>query len=167
MTIDLLADVVSGIFLAIGSFFLVVGALGLIRMPDVFTRMHATSVSDTMGAGFLILGMIVQAGFTLVTVKLVIILAVFFFTGPLATHALARGALAVGLRPVLLDRAGRRRNKELELIEEFGVVETRREPLSRPAEPTRKTSVRKKSASKSKSAKKSPGKGKGGSSSKR
>ncbi|MCT8971258.1 monovalent cation/H(+) antiporter subunit G [Microbaculum marinisediminis] len=163
MTTALLTDIVSGMFLAIGSFFLVVGALGLIRMPDVFTRMHATSVSDTVGAGFLILGMIVQAGFTLVTVKLLFILAIFFFTGPLATHALARGALAVGLRPVLFDRAGRRRIKELELIKEFGVVE----PQAGPAEPPKKPSSGKKSPSKSKSAKKSPGKGKGGSSSKR
>ncbi len=161
MTVELLTDIVGGVFLAIGSFFLIVGAIGLLRMPDVFTRMHATSVSDTMGAGFLILGMMVEAGFTLVTVKLAIILAVFFFTGPLATHALARGALSVGLKPVLLDRGGRRRVKELDLIKEFGVIETRQQPPARPAEPPKKR------ASRSKSTRKSSGKGKGGSSSKR
>jgi multicomponent Na+:H+ antiporter subunit G len=137
-------------------------------MPDVFTRMHATSVSDTMGAGFLILGMIVQAGFTLITVKLLIILAIFFFTGPLTTHALARGALAVGLKPVLFDRGGRRRVKELKLIQEFGVVEVRDVPPARPTDPARaekKAAAKKRKSPKSRSRKSSGTKG--GSSSKR
>ena len=123
MSAELIAHYVAGAFLAAGSFFLIVGAVGLMRMPDVFTRMHATSVSDTLGAGFLLIGMMIEAGFTLVTVKLLVILAVFFFTGPLATHALARGALAVGLKPLLFDKAGRRRIKELELIDAFGVID--------------------------------------------
>lgn len=119
MTLSLLADIASAILLAAGSFFLVVGALGILRMPDVFTRMHAASVSDTLGAGFLILAMVIQAGFSLVTVKLLVILAVFFFTSPLTTHALARAALAVGIEPRLIDPQGRRRRKELGLIGEF------------------------------------------------
>lgn len=119
MTLDLLADVATGVLVVAGSFFLIVGAYGMLRMPDVFTRMHAVSVSDTLGAGFLILAMIIQAGFSLVTVKLLIILAVFFFTSPLSTHALTRAALAAGIEPVLLDRQGRRRRKELGLIGEF------------------------------------------------
>ncbi len=175
---ELIVDIVSGVFLAIGSFFLVVGSLGLLRMPDVFTRMHATSVSDTMGAGFLILGMIIQAGFTLVTVKLLIILLIFFFTGPLTTHALARGALAVGLKPVLFDRNGRKRAKEQKLVQEFGVVEVRDQPPARPTDPARaekKAAAKTRKPAKSRSRKsaggkssggKSPG-GRGGSSSKR
>jgi|GEM_PF-177240 len=135
MSLELAADIVTGICLAIGSFFLVVGSIGLLRMPDVFTRMHATSVSDTLGAGFLIIGMMVQAGFTLVTVKLLIILAIFFFTSPLSTHALARGALAVGLKPALFDRNGRKRSKELDLIRDFGVVEVRDVPPATPTDP--------------------------------
>lgn len=119
MTLDLIADIASAILLAAGSFFLVVGAFGLIRMPDMFTRLHATSVSDTLGAGLLILAMVIQAGFSLVTVKLLIILAVFFFTSPLTSHALARAALAVGIEPQLTDPQGRRRRKELGLIGEF------------------------------------------------
>ena len=149
MTPELIAHYVAGVFLAVGSFFLIVGAVGLMRMPDVFTRMHATSVSDTLGAGFLFLGMMVEGGFTLVTVKLVIILVLFFFTGPLATHALARGALAVGVKPVLFDRSGRRRLKELELIGEFGVADPDAGPVN------------------VKKAPKKRGRGKGGSSSKR
>ncbi len=123
MSVDLILDIASTILIVAGSAFYVIGAIGLIRMPDVFTRMHAASVSDTLGVGLLILGMILQAGFSLVTVKLLFILAIFFFTGPLATHALARGALAVGLKPVLFDKNRVPRTKPLALIGDFTTVQ--------------------------------------------
>lgn len=104
---DAAVDLLSMILIGIGSFFIVVGALGLIRMPDVFTRMHAASVIDTVGAGFLLLGLMLQAGFTLVTWKLVFICILLFITGPVVTHALAQAALAADLRPVAKDRTGR------------------------------------------------------------
>ena len=87
-----------------------VGAFGLVRMPEVFTRMHAASVTDTLGVGFLILGMGLQAGFSLVTLKLLFLLALFFFTGPVVTHALAQACLHEGIEPLLAeDRRGRDR----------------------------------------------------------
>lgn len=104
--LNTVVDFVSAIALAAGGFFYVVGALGLFRMPDVFTRMHAASVSETMGLGLLFVGMALQAGFTLVLVKLVFILALLWLTAPLATHALARAALHDGEKP-LLDRDGK------------------------------------------------------------
>jgi multicomponent Na+:H+ antiporter subunit G len=88
-------------FLALGSFFCVVGGLGLVRMPDFYTRMHAASVTDTVGAGFLLLGMMLFAGFSLVTVKLVIVGFLIFFTSPTATHALAKAGLHRGVEPKL------------------------------------------------------------------
>ena len=93
----------SWLFIALGSFFLLVGALGLLRMPDIFTRMHAASVSDTLGAGFLLLGLMIQAGLTLVTLKLVFILGLLFMTGPVAAHALAQAALHAGAKPILAE----------------------------------------------------------------
>ena len=76
-------------------------------MPEIFTRMHAASVTDTLGVGFLILGMGLQAGFDLVTLKLVFLLALFFFTGPVVTHALAQACLHEGIKPLLAeDRRG-------------------------------------------------------------
>ncbi|MEJ8571340.1 monovalent cation/H(+) antiporter subunit G [Microbaculum marinum] len=172
MSLELAADIVSAILLVAGSIFLVIGAVGLIRMPDVFTRMHAASVSDTLGAGLLVLGMIVQAGFTLVTVKLLIILAILFFAGPISTHALARGALAVGLEPMLFDRSGRRRRKELGLIGEFIVGQDREPRPAHPAAPVKKTSAKKSTSRKRSTSRKSStgagsGRGKGGRSSKR
>jgi multicomponent Na+:H+ antiporter subunit G len=87
--------------MVLGSFFLIVGALGLVRMPDVFTRMHAASITDTLGVAFLMLGMGLQAGFSLVTIKLAFLLALFVFTGPVVTHALAQACLHDGIKPLL------------------------------------------------------------------
>ena len=104
----LAAETASWILILLGSFFTVVGAFGLVRLPEVFTRMHAASVTDTLGVGFLILGMSVQAGFSLVTLKLLFLLVLFFFTGPVVTHALARVCLHEGIKPLLAE--DRRRN---------------------------------------------------------
>ncbi|MGE0565074.1 MAG: monovalent cation/H(+) antiporter subunit G [Pseudolabrys sp.] len=105
-----LIDALSWVLIVTGSFFLLAGGIGLVRMPDLFTRMHAASVIDTAGAGLLILGMMLQAGFSLVTLKLAFILALFFFTGPVITHALAQAALHEKIKPLLSGR-GRRRGR--------------------------------------------------------
>ena len=100
-------DIVSWVLILLGSFFAVVGGIGLVRMPDVYTRMHAASVTDTLGAGFLILGMMLQAGFSLVTLKLAFIFGLFFFFAPVVTHALAQAALHEEVEPMLAeDRRG-------------------------------------------------------------
>ena len=103
MNLDLLIDAASWITLSLGSVFFVVGAIGIVRMPDVFTRMHAASVTETLGAGLMFVGMILQAGFTIVTLKLLMLMALLYITGPVVTHALAQAALAAGLEPVLDD----------------------------------------------------------------
>jgi multicomponent Na+:H+ antiporter subunit G len=101
-------DILSWVLIVLGSFFTIVGGIGLVRMPDVYTRMHAASVTDTLGGGLLILGMILQAGFTLVTLKLLFILGLFFFFAPVVTHALAQAALHENIEPRLAeDRRGR------------------------------------------------------------
>ena len=99
-------DLLSWAALASGGFFYVVGAIGLNRMPDIFTRMHAVSVSETLGVGLIMLGMLLQAGPTLVAVKLIIILLVMWTTGAVSTHALARAALHDGEKPLLADETG-------------------------------------------------------------
>jgi len=101
VTAALLIDALSWAMLLAGGVFCVIGAIGLVRMPDFYTRMHAASVVDTLGAALLLAGMMLQAGPTLVTVKLAMIGALLFFTSPAATHALARAALQRGVQPVL------------------------------------------------------------------
>ena len=66
-------DIVSGIFLAAGVFFLLTGALGIIRLPDVFTRLHAAGMTDTMGAGLILVGLAITTGFSFTTFRLVLI----------------------------------------------------------------------------------------------
>ena len=99
----LFVDAASWLFILLGSFFTLVGAIGLVRMPEIFTRMHAASVTDTLGAGFLLIGMMLQAGFGLVTLKLLAILMLFFFVAPVVTHALARACLHEGIKPLLAE----------------------------------------------------------------
>ncbi len=92
-------DVVSWALLVAGAGFCLVGGLGLVRLPDVYTRMHAAGVIDTMGAGLVVLGLILQGGLTLVSVKLALIMLFIVFTSPTSTHALAQAALAGGVAP--------------------------------------------------------------------
>ncbi len=82
-----------------GSAFLLIGAFGIVRLPDFWARLHAASIPDSAGMILLFLGMAVHAGFGLVTVKLVIIGLFLFLTGPTSTHATANAALVSGLRP--------------------------------------------------------------------
>jgi multicomponent Na+:H+ antiporter subunit G len=89
------------VLILVGSGFIIAGALGIMRLPDVYTRMHAASVIETLGAGALFAGFMLQAGFNQVTLKLLFILILFFFTGPVITHALAQAALHAGLKPEL------------------------------------------------------------------
>ncbi len=96
-------DALSWLCLVGGGFFCMVGALGMLRMPDFYTRMHAASVIDTLGAGLILLGLVLQAGFSLVAVKLLMVGLLIFFASPTAAHALARAARARGLRPLLAD----------------------------------------------------------------
>jgi multicomponent Na+:H+ antiporter subunit G len=96
-------DIASWICIGVGGLACIAGAVGLLRMPDLFTRMHAASLVDTVGAGFVLLGLALQAGLTLVTVKLVMIGLLIFFASPTATHALARAALYRGVKPLLAE----------------------------------------------------------------
>jgi multicomponent Na+:H+ antiporter subunit G len=100
---DVLIDGLSWICLVVGGGFCVVGALGLVRMPDFYTRTHAASLIETLGAGLILLGLLLQAGFTLVAVKLLIIGLLIFFASPTATHALAHAAMIRGQKPLLAE----------------------------------------------------------------
>jgi multicomponent Na+:H+ antiporter subunit G len=97
---QILITILSGFFIALGVVALLIGSLGLLRLPDVYCRIHAVGMIDTAGASFIILGMIIHEGFTLVTVKLVLIGVFMFFTSPIATHAVAQVAYKSGVVPV-------------------------------------------------------------------
>ncbi len=99
-------DVVSWISIGVGLFFIVVGSIGVLRLPDIYTRLHAAGMTDTMGAGLVLIGFSFQAGLTLITVRLLMIWAFLLFTSPIATHALARAALHGKVEPIRVDLEG-------------------------------------------------------------
>ncbi len=96
---SVVGDVLSWLFLLSGSFFVIAGGIGVIRMPDLFTRLHASGVTDTGGAGLVLVGLMFQGGISLITVKLLLILGFLWFSSPVSTYALARAALASGEEP--------------------------------------------------------------------
>lgn len=98
---NLIVDLLSWVLLMTGGFFLLSGGIGLLRLPDFFTRVHAAGVTDTMGAGAILVGLMFQAGPTQAFIKLVLIVLFMLFTSPTASHALAQAALHGGLKPRL------------------------------------------------------------------
>lgn len=92
-------EVLSWACLLAGSFFIVVGAFGVLRMPDFFTRLHPAGLTDTLGAGLIIAGMLIESGWTLNFARLLMILFFLGFTSPTSTHALSHAALTAGLKP--------------------------------------------------------------------
>ena len=100
--IELILDLISAGLLAAGSIFVLIGAFGLIRLPDFYTRLHAAGITDTLGAELILLGLMFQAGLSLVTVKLILISLFILFTSPTATHAVAYAARVMGLKPMLV-----------------------------------------------------------------
>ena len=97
---ELLVHVAAGACVLGGAAFLVIGAIGLVRLPDFFTRIHATGIIDTLGIALTFAGLVLLAGFSLPAVKLVLILCFMLLTGPTATHALAKAALHGRLDPL-------------------------------------------------------------------
>ncbi|MBT4007048.1 MAG: monovalent cation/H(+) antiporter subunit G [Rhodospirillales bacterium] len=97
--IQLIIDSFSWALLMGGAFFVLIGATGLIRLPDFYTRMHGAGITDTLGADLILLGLMLQAGFTLVTVKLFLIGAFLLITSPSSSHAIANAAFTAGLNP--------------------------------------------------------------------
>ena len=87
------------VLIVAGLFFIAVSALGLLRMPDFYTRVHAVSKSDTLGVALVLGGLALHEGATLVSLKLVLILLFIGMANPVAAHVLARSALQSGLAP--------------------------------------------------------------------
>jgi multicomponent Na+:H+ antiporter subunit G len=92
-------DILSWIMLTAGGIFVFIGGLGALRMPNLYTRMHAASLTDTIAAVLILGGIMLQAGTTLATIKLAAILLFLLLTSPTASNALASAAILSGLQP--------------------------------------------------------------------
>lgn len=95
---DVALDLASWFFLMTGCAFCVIGGIGMIRMPDFYSRSHAASLTDTLGASLILLGLGLQAGLSLIAVKLLFIYIFLYITSPTAAHALVKAAYSKGVR---------------------------------------------------------------------
>ena len=91
-------DIASWICLVVGVVFCVIGAVGILRLSDLYMRTHAATIIDTMGAGMILIGLMFQGGLTIVTVKLFLVLVLLLYTSPAASHALVKAAYVQGVR---------------------------------------------------------------------
>ena len=87
------------VLIGLGLFFMAVTAIGLIRLPDFYARVHASSKTETLGIGLVLGGLVLHEGATLVSLKMVFGLLFIFIANPVAAHVLARSALQVGIMP--------------------------------------------------------------------
>ena len=95
--LETVLDILSWILLSVGGIFVFAGGLGALRMPDLYTRMHAASLTDTMATILIFTGMMLQAGFSLAALKLAAIMVFLLLTGPTSSYALANAALQSGM----------------------------------------------------------------------
>ena len=93
-------DILSIIFIVPGLFFLTVAAIGVIRLPDVFSRSHAVSLADSVGAFLMLIGVALHEGLGKNTLKILVVLALLFILNPVIAHATVRAALRSGLKPL-------------------------------------------------------------------
>ena len=98
---DMVLDILSWICLMLGCALGLSGAIGIFRFKEFYSRLHAASVTETLCVFFIMLGLILQSGFTLISVKLVIAVMLLWLTSPVASHALIRSAYQTGLKPTL------------------------------------------------------------------
>lgn len=87
--------------LGVGLFFVIVGAIGVLRFPDFYARLHAAGMTDTLGAGLMLLGLMLHADSVQAVAKLALIGLFLFLTSPTSTHAVANAAYTAGVEPVL------------------------------------------------------------------
>lgn len=94
-------DIVAVLMISAGAFFLLIASIGIVRLSDYYSRVHAMGSGDTLGIILILLGLCVYEGFTLISAKLLVALVFVGLTNPVASHALARAALRYGLKPIL------------------------------------------------------------------
>jgi multicomponent Na+:H+ antiporter subunit G len=91
--------IITGVFLTVGCFLIVVAAIGVVRFPDFYSRMHPAGKADSLGQTLMLIGLIIYEGVSLVSIKLLFIIIFIFIANPTATHALAKAAYAAGVKP--------------------------------------------------------------------
>ncbi len=97
-------SIASIIFVVLGIVFMLTGSVGMLRLPDFYTRSHAVSMSDMLGIIFVMFGLVIYEGFTQSTLKLILIILFIALANPIGIHALSRAAYKKGIKPLLNDK---------------------------------------------------------------
>ena len=92
-------EILSMIFIVAGLFFLIVAAIGVVRLPDVYSRSHAVSLTDSLGAFLMLIGIALHEGLGTNMLKILVVLSLLYIINPVITHATVRAALRSGLKP--------------------------------------------------------------------
>ena len=96
-----MVTVLSSVCLLLGAFLIISGAVGVLRFPDFFTRMHAAGVTETLATTLILLGLMLLAGWSIMSFMLLLILLFILITSPVASHALTKAALHGNLQPLV------------------------------------------------------------------
>ena len=92
-------NILSTVFIIAGLFFLIVAAIGVVRLPDVFSRSHAVSLTDSLGAFLMLFGVALHEGIGINALKILVVLVLLYILNPVISHATIRAALRAGLKP--------------------------------------------------------------------
>lgn len=103
IVLEIVIDLLSIVFLVGGLFFLFVGTVGLLRLPDVYNRLHAVTKCDTLGAGLVLLSLALQSS-PAAGIRLVLIIIFILVTNPTAAHVIAQAAYTTGVHPIMFRR---------------------------------------------------------------
>jgi multicomponent Na+:H+ antiporter subunit G len=101
-------DLISIFFMLAGFFFFTTATLGLLRLPDFFTRLHATGKGDSLAVFLSLMGLAVYHGFSLTSAKIVFVAVFMFLAQPTATHAISRAAFRCGVQPWTMPKGGKK-----------------------------------------------------------
>ncbi|MFN7038449.1 MAG: monovalent cation/H(+) antiporter subunit G [Alphaproteobacteria bacterium] len=89
---------ISWFFLVLGGFFIITSAVGCLRLPDFYSRLHAAGIGDSCGVPMILLGIIIHNGFNQFSFKIFLLIIFLFITSPTACHALAKSAYIFNLK---------------------------------------------------------------------
>ena len=95
----LFLEILSGICFFLGIISILIGSIGIIKLPDVFSRLHASGMIDTAGVAFIIFGMVLQSGLSITSIKLILIGVFIFFSSPISGHAVSLVSNSMGIKP--------------------------------------------------------------------
>lgn len=91
-----LREIISALFMIGGAVFFLASAIGMLRLPDFYTRIHASGNSETLGCMLSFIGLVVYEGLTLTSLKMVMIFIIVFLANPIGSHILSKAAYKSG-----------------------------------------------------------------------